>query len=85
MTSDYPNQNNANVTVNVNTPNSRGAGTVLMIVLFWWVLVGFWWPLLIAAWLTWMVIAAITAIFDHGDLWRGTWYQPLPIWLFGIR
>lgn len=77
-------ENNANVTVNVNTPNSRGSGTVLALVFFWWALVGFWWPLLISAWLTWMLIAAVVTIFDH-SFWAKTWFQPLPIWLFGIR
>lgn len=78
------NQNNVTVINNVSTPNSRGSGTVLALVLLWWALL-WWWPLLIGAWLTWMLIAGVTAIFDHGALWSRSWYQPLPLWLFGIR
>lgn len=74
-----------NVTVNVVTPNSRGAGTVLMLVLFGWWLLPWWWSLLLTVWMVWVVIAGVTAFFDHGDLFSRTWYQPLPLWLFGIR
>jgi len=68
----------------VNVPDSRGAGTVLMLVFFWWLLVGFWWPLLACAWLLWMLVAAVVTIWNDGFFGR-TWFQPWPIWLFGIR
>jgi len=75
---------NVNVVTTVNIPQpSRGAGTVLMFVFFWWVL-PFWWALLLHIWLIWLLVAAITTIFVHGYFTR-TWYQPWPLWLFGIR
>jgi hypothetical protein len=80
------NQNNANVTIvnNVNTPNSRGAGTVLMLVFFGWFLLMWWWPLLAVLWVLWLPIAGITAIWVDGFFTR-TWYQPWSVWMFGIR
>lgn len=74
--------NNNTNTVNVPQP-SRGAGTVLMIVFLWWLLI-WWWQLLACAWIVWLVIAAIVTIFDNGFFTRN-WYQPWPIWMFGIR
>jgi hypothetical protein len=73
--------NNNNV---VNVPRgSRGAGTVLMILFFWWVLPT-WWTVLVSLWLIWLPIAAIVSIFDNSFFAR-TWYMPWPAWLFGIR
>jgi hypothetical protein len=79
-------ENTVNVKINdtVNVKQSRGAGTVLMIVCFGWLLVGFWWPLLLTLWIIWMIMAAIVSIFDHGFFAR-TWYYPWPAWMFGIR
>jgi hypothetical protein len=71
---------NSNV---VNVPDSRGAGTVLMFVFFWWLLLT-WWSVLACAWLLWMPVAAIVSIWRSGFFSR-TWFQPWPIWLFGIR
>lgn len=77
-----------NITINnnntVNVPQqSRGSGTVLMFVFFWWVLLG-WWQVLVCIWLVWLVVAGIMSIWDHGFFAR-TWYQPWPAWMFGIR
>lgn len=79
------NENTNNITVvnNVSTPNSRGAGTVLVVIFFGWLLPA-WWSLLAALWLTWLPVAGIVSIFAHGFFAR-TWYQPWPAWLFGIR
>ena len=83
-----PNQNNANVNtnvnVNVNTPNSRGAGTVLMLVFFGWFLLLWWWPILASLWVLWLLVAAITNIFQAGFFVK-YWYYPWPAWMFGIR
>jgi hypothetical protein len=81
---DPTNQNNITIVNQVNTLNSRGAGTVLMIVFFGWFLLLWWWPLLAAAWLLWLPVAAITTIFVTGFFAR-TWCYPWPIWMFGIR
>lgn len=78
------NENNVTIVNNVSTPNSRGAGTVLMLVFFGWFLLMTWWPLLAALWLVWLVVAGITTIFDRGFFSR-TWYYPWPAWMFGIR
>jgi hypothetical protein len=72
---------NSNV---VNIPRqSRGSGTVLMFVFFWWALL-MWWAVLASAWLVWLLIAGIVSIFKH-DFFARTWYQPWPAWMFGIR
>lgn len=79
-------ENNINITNNniVNVPQqSRGAGTVLMFVFFWPVLL-MWWAILAHAWVLWLIVAAIVTIFDHGFFGR-TWYQPWPAWMMGIR
>lgn len=80
------NENVVNIT-NTNTVNvpqqNRGAGTVLLVVFFWWALLA-WWHILLAAWLVWLIIAAVVSIWDHGFFGR-TWYQPWPLWSFGIR
>jgi hypothetical protein len=73
---------NNNNTVNVPQP-SRGAGTALMIIFLWPVLL-FWWQLLAAVWLVWLLVAAIVTIFEH-DFFSRTWYYPWPAWMFGIR
>lgn len=80
------NQNNNNITIvnQVSTPNSRGAGTVLMVVFFGWFLLLWWWPILAALWLVWLPIAGIATIFTAGFFAR-TWYYPWPAWMFGIR
>lgn len=67
----------------IKVHQSRGAGTVLMLVFFGWALV-FWWTLLLTAWIIWMMIAGIVTIFDHGFFTRN-WYQPWTIWMLGIR
>ena len=68
----------------VNVPEqSRGAGTVLMFVFFWWLLLG-WWQVLACIWLVWLVVAGVVSIFDH-EFFARTWYQPWPAWMFGIR
>jgi hypothetical protein len=80
------NENNINIT-NVNTVNvpqpSRGAGTVLMVLFFWWVFPT-WWMTLASIWLVWLIIAGVVAIFDP-DFFTNNWYQPWPAWMFGIR
>jgi hypothetical protein len=77
-------ENNITITNAINMPQqSRGAGTVLMFVFFWWVLL-FWWEILACAWIVWLLVAGIVSIFDHGFFNRN-WYQPWPAWLFGIR
>ena len=81
-------ENNINITnVNNNVVNvprqSRGAGTVLMFVFFGWLL-PWWWLALITAWLVWLLIDAVIAIWDP-EFFMNTWYYPLPAWLFGIR
>jgi hypothetical protein len=76
---------NINITTNVNVPQpSRGAGTVLMLVFFGWVLLFFWWPLLASIWVVWLVIAAIVTIWDH-EFFVNNWYYPWPAWMLGIR
>lgn len=84
------NENNITITntvaapnVVVNTPNSRGAGTVLLFVFFWPFLL-IWWTLLLALWPVWLIAAAITTIFNH-SFFVQTWYYPWPAWMFGIR
>ena len=77
------NSNTVNVVTNVNTPNNRGSGTVLMFVFFWWALL-IWWQVLAAVWVVWLLVAAVVTIFKH-DFFGKTWYYPWPIWLFGIR
>jgi hypothetical protein len=82
------NENNVNITnVNNNVVNiprqSRGAGTVLLFVFFWWLL-PWWWLTLITAWLVWLIIDGVIAIFDP-EFFLETWFYPLPFWLFGIR
>jgi hypothetical protein len=77
-------ENNITITNVVNTPqSSRGAGTVLLFVLFWWALL-IWWSVLASVWIVWLLIAGIVSIFDHGFFGRN-WYQPWPAWSFGIR
>lgn len=79
-------ENNINIVNNnvVNIPRqSRGAGTVLMIVFFGWLL-PFWWAILASLWIVWLLIAGIVTIFDHG-FFAHTWYYPWPAWMFGIR
>jgi phosphatidylglycerophosphate synthase len=78
------NENNITIVNQVNTPNSRGAGTVLMLLFFGWFLLLWWWPLLAMLWLVWLPIAAIASIWVDG-LFARTWYQPWPLWMFGIR
>lgn len=78
------NQNNINITNTVNVPNSRGAGTVLMLVFFGWFLLLWWWPLLFSAWLLWLPVAGITTIFAAG-FFTAHWFYPWPAWMFGIR
>jgi hypothetical protein len=80
-------ENNITITNNntVNVPRqSRGAGTVLMVIFFGWALVFIWWPILAALWIVWMIIAGIVSIFEH-DFFANNWYQPWPAWMFGIR
>lgn len=77
------NQNNVTVVNNVSTPSHRGAGTVLMFVFFWWVLI-LWWALLLKLWILWLPVAGIVTIFRRGFFTR-TWYCPWPAWMFGIR
>jgi hypothetical protein len=77
----------SNIVINnvVSIPQqSRGAGTVLMLALFGWWLLPYWWTLLLSAWIVWLPVAAIANIWNHGFFARN-WYQPWPIWLFGIR
>lgn len=73
--------------LNVNITNmpkqARGAGTALVLIFLWPVLF-MWWQVLAAAWILWLIIAAIVTIFDHSFFGR-TWYQPWPAWMFGIR
>jgi hypothetical protein len=80
------NENNINIT-NVNTINtprpSRGAGTVLVIIFFGWLLPT-WWTLLASIWIIWLIIDGIIAIFNP-EFFLDTWYQPWPAWMFGIR
>ena len=77
-------ENNITITNNVNVPQaSRGAGTVLMILFFGWLL-PFWWSILASLWIVWLLIAGIVSIFDH-DFFSRNWYQPWPAWMFGIR
>lgn len=77
-------ENNVTVINTVNVPRqSRGAGTALLIVFLWPVLL-VWWQLLACAWLVWLLIAAVVTIFKH-DYFARTWYQPWPAWMFGIR
>jgi hypothetical protein len=74
--------NNSNT---VNIPRqSHGAGTALMLIFFWWFFIGFWWPMLLIAWLVWLLIAGITTIFKRG-FFTATWYYPWPAWMLGIR
>ena len=75
--------NNQNVSVNVSTPNSRGAGTVLMFLFFWPVLL-MWWTVLLAAWMIWIPVCGVVTIFQH-DFFANNWFYPWPAWLFGIR
>jgi hypothetical protein len=67
----------------VNVRQSRGAGTVLMLVFFWWLLIC-WWQVLAVAWLMWLLIAGVVTIFKRG-FFKRTWYQPWPAWMFGVR
>jgi hypothetical protein len=77
-------ENNITITNTVNVPQaSRGAGTVLMFVFFWWLLL-IWWQVLACVWLVWLLVAGIVTIFQH-DFFGRTWFQPWPVWLFGIR
>ena len=78
------NSSNVNVTTTVNTPDSRGAGTVLLIVFFGWFLLMWWWPLLASLWLVWLIVAGIITIFQRG-FFTATWFYPWPAWMFGIR
>jgi hypothetical protein len=80
--------NNENITITntnvINTPQqSRGAGTVLIFVFFWWVLPT-WWMILLSIWLVWIIIDGIIAIFNP-EFFISTWYYPWQLWLFGIR
>lgn len=82
--SDLPGRIVINNTNTVNVPQqSRGAGTVLMFVFFWPVLL-LWWQLLACIWIVWLLVAGIVTIFDH-DFFARTWYQPWSVWMFGIR
>ena len=77
-------ENNITITNVVNVPQqSRGAGTVLMLVFFCGGL-----PMRGGTcWRTWIgmtPIAAIVNIWDAGFFAR-TWYQPWSVWMFGIR
>jgi hypothetical protein len=77
-----------NITINnvnqVNVPRqSRGAGTVLLIVLFWWALPT-WWLLLATFWVSWLLIAGVITIFSPG-FFTNNWYYPWPAWTWGIR
>ena len=68
---------------NINVKQSRGAGTALMLIFMWPVLLA-WWTVLLSAWLIWLLIAGIVTIFKH-DFFGRTWHQPWPAWMFGIR
>jgi hypothetical protein len=79
-----------NISINITNENvinvprqSRGAGTVLMFVFFWWLLPT-WWSILFSLWLIWIIIDGFIAIFN-ADFFMDTWYYPLNLWLFGIR
>src|SRR5580765_7088260 len=61
-----------NIEGTVNVKQSRGAGTVLMLVFFGWALVGVWWPLIACLWLLWMLVAGVVNIFVQGFFSR-TW------------
>lgn len=77
-------ENNITITNTVNVPRqSRGAGTVLVVIVFGWLL-PLWWSTLAALWIVWMLVAGITSIFQH-DFFSRTWYQPWSAWMFGIR
>lgn len=77
-------ENNITITNTINVPQqSRGAGTVLMVIFFGWLL-PMWWMTLASIWLVWLMVAGIVNIFDHGFFARN-WYQPWPAWMFGIR
>jgi hypothetical protein len=67
----------------VNVRQARGAGTVLALVFLWPVLI-WWWALLLCCWIVWLLIAGVATILSPG-LFSETWYQPWPIWLWGIR
>ena len=56
-----------NVKINgpVNVKQSRGAGTVLLIMFFGVPIVFIWWPIIACLWIVWMLIAGIVSIFDH--------------------
>jgi hypothetical protein len=72
-----------NINGTVNVKQSRGAGTALMIIFLWPVLL-MWWQFLLAVWLVWIIIDGVIAIFN-AEFFIKTWYQPWPIWMFGIR
>jgi len=75
------NISNTNV---VNVPRqSRGAGTVLLVLFFWWVLPA-WWMILASIWIVWLIIDGIIALWNP-EFFIDTWYYPWPAWLFGIR
>lgn len=67
----------------INVRQSRGAGTVLLLVFFWWLLL-VWWQLLLVAWLVWLLVAGVTTIFKRG-FFTGKWYYPWPAWMLGVR
>jgi hypothetical protein len=75
--------NEVKIVGDVNVKQSRGAGTALMIIFLWPVLL-MWWQILLAVWLIWIIIDGVIAIFN-AEFFLATWYQPWPAWMFGIR
>jgi hypothetical protein len=67
----------------VNVKQARGAGSVLLVTIFWAPLF-VWWALILCLWVVWMPVAGITTIFKTG-FFKRTWYYPWPAHMFGIR